>query len=218
MPVQDYMSKDLITIDEDASILKASKLMKQNNIQHLPVLRKGRLVGIVSDRVLKEATPSKATTLDIHEMYHLLDQVKVKSLMPKQLYTITPGETVEKAAAVMLKRYISALPVVDEHGALCGIITKGDIFKAFVAVSGINTAALALGFDLIDQPGAVKGVTDLIRAHGGRIVSIFTACEGVAGGSMQVYIRARDVKDEKALLKDLQEKTKLLYFIHEIVD
>ena len=175
MPVQDYMSKDLITIDEDASIMKASKLMKQNGIRHLPVLRKGRLVGIVSDRELKEATPSKATTLDIHEMYHLLDQIKVKSLMPKQLFTITPGETVEKAAAVMLKRNISALPVVDAHGALQGIITKGDIFKAFVAVSGINTAALAMGFDLKDQPGAIKGVTDMIRAHGGRIVSIFTA-------------------------------------------
>jgi acetoin utilization protein AcuB len=218
MPVQDWMSKDLITIDEDASIMRASKLMKQNGIRHLPVLRKGRLVGIVADRELKEATPSKATTLDIHEMYHLLDQIKVKSLMPKQLFTITPGETVEKAAAVMLKRNISALPVVDAHGALQGIITKGDIFKAFVAVSGINTAALAMGFDLIDQPGAIKGVTDLIRAHGGRIISIFTACEGAAGSAMRVFIRAREVKDEKALQKELEEKSKLLYYIHEKVD
>ena len=67
MPVKDWMSKDLVTIEEDTSIMKASKVMKQNNIQHLPVLRKGRLVGIVSDRDLKEATPSKATTLDIHD-------------------------------------------------------------------------------------------------------------------------------------------------------
>ena len=125
MPVQDFMSKDLITVDEDASIIKASKLMKQNRVRHLPVLRKGRLLGIVSDRDLKEATPSKATTLDIHEMYYLLDRIKVKSLMPKQLFTITPGETVEKAAAVMLNRNISALPVVDPQGALQGIITKG---------------------------------------------------------------------------------------------
>lgn len=218
MPVQDYMSKDLITIDEDASIMRASKLMKQNSIRHLPVLRKGRLVGIVSDRELKEATPSKATTLDIHEMYHLLDQIKVKSLMPKQLYTITPGETVEKAAAVMLKQYISALPVVDAHGALVGIITKGDVFKAFVAVSGINTAALAMGFELPDQPGTVKRVTDVIRAHGGRIASILTAVELTSEGFLQVFIRARDVKDEKALQKELQEKSKLLYYIHEKVD
>jgi len=218
MPVQDWMSRDLITVDEDASIMKASKLMKQNGIRHLPVLRKGRLVGIVADRELKEATPSKATTLDIHEMYHLLDQIKVKSLMPKQLFTITPGETVEKAAAVMLQRNISALPVVDAHGALQGIITKGDIFKAFVAVSGINTAALAMGFDLKDQPGAIKGVTDVIRDHGGRIVSILTACELTTEGFLRVFIRAREVKDEKALQKELEEKSKLLYYIHEKVD
>ena len=218
MPVQDWMSKDLITIDEDASIMRASKLMKQNGIRHLPVLRKGRLVGIVADRELKEATPSKATTLDIHEMYHLLDQIKVKSLMPKQLFTITPGETVEKAAAVMLKRNISALPVVDAHGALQGIITKGDIFRAFVAVSGINTAVLAMGFDLEDQPGAIKAVTDVIRAHGGRIVSILTAVELAREGFLRVFIRAREVKNEKALQKELEEKSKLLYYIHEKVD
>ncbi len=217
MPVQDWMSRDLITVDEDASIMKASKLMKQNNIRHLPVLRKGHLVGIVSDRELKEAAPSKATTLDIHEMYHLLDQVKVKSLMPKQLFTIHPEETVEKAAALMLKRYISSLPVVDQHGALQGIITKGDVFKAFVAVSGIN-APLAMGFDLIDQPGAIKAVTDVIRAHGGRIVSILTSAELTTEGYLRVYIRAREVKDEKALQKELQEKSKLLYYIHEKVD
>jgi acetoin utilization protein AcuB len=218
MPVQDWMSKDLITVDEDASIMKASKIMKQNSIKHLPVMRKGRLVGIISDRELKEATPSKATTLDIHEMYHLLDHIKVKSLMPKHLFTITAGETAEKAAAVMLKRNISALPVVDAHGALQGIITKGDIFKAFVAVSGINTAVLAMGFDLKDQPGAIKGVTDVIRAHGGRIVSILTAIELAAEGFLRVFIRAREVKDEKALQKELEEKSKLLYFIHEKVD
>jgi len=217
MPVQDWMSRDLITVDEDASIMKATKLMKQNGIRHLPVLKKGRLVGIVSDRELKEAAPSKATTLDIHEMYHLLDQVKVKSLMPKQLYTIHPEETVEKAAAVMLKRYISSLPVLDQDGALQGIITKGDVFKAFVAVSGIN-APLAMGFDLIDQPGAIKAVTDVIRAHGGRIVSILTSAELTTEDYLRVYIRAREVKDEKALRKELQEKSKLLYYIHEKVD
>ena len=116
MPVKDWMSKDLVTVEEDTSIMKASRIMKQHNIQHLPVLNQGRLAGIVSDRDLKEATPSKATTLDIHEMYYLLDKITVKSLMPKQLFTIAPGDTVEKAAAVMLKHHISALPVVDDQG------------------------------------------------------------------------------------------------------
>jgi acetoin utilization protein AcuB len=218
MPVQNWMSKDLVTIDEDTSIMKASKVMKQNKIQHLPVLRKGRLVGIVSDRDLKEATPSKATTLDIHEMYYLLDKISVKSLMPKNLFTITPGETVEKAAAVMLKHHISALPVVDSKGALAGIITKGDIFRAFVSVSGIQQAELAMGFELEDRPGSIKQVTDVIRSHGGRIASILTAYEGAPQGFGHVFIRAKDVKDEKTLRKELEGTNRVLYFIHEKVD
>jgi acetoin utilization protein AcuB len=218
MPVQDYMSRNLITVDEDASILKASKLMKQNDIRHLPVLRKGRLVGIVSDRELKEAAPSKATLLDIHEMYHLLDQVTIKGLMPKKMYTIGPEATVEKAAAVMLSRNISALPVVDEKGSLMGIIAKGDIFRAFVSISGINTAPLAMGFVLKDEPGSIKEVTDIIRGHGGRLASILTGYEGVRQGFRKVFIRALEVKDEVALRKALEAKHEIIYFLHERVN
>ena len=218
MPVQDWMSKDLVTIDEETSIMKASKVMKQNDIQHLPVLKKGRLVSIVSDRDLKEATPSKATTLDIHEMYHLLDTITVKSLMPKNLYTIAPGDTVERAAAVMLKHHISALPVVDAQGALSGILTKGDVFRAFVSISGISQGPLALGLELPDQPGYIKQVTDVIRDHGGRIASIMTRYEGAPEGFKSVYIRAQAVKDEKALRKAVESKHKILYYFIESVD
>ena len=218
MPVQDWMSKDLVTIDADTSIMKASRVMKQNEIQHLPVLSQGRLAGIISDRDLKEATPSKATTLDIHEMYHLLDTITVKSLMPKKLFTITPGETVEKAAAVMLKHRISALPVVDAQGALAGIITKGDIFRAFVSISGIYEGPLAMGLELPDQPGYIKQVTDVIREHGGRIASIMTRYEGAPEGFKRVYIRAKETKDEKALQKELESKHKILYYFIEKVD
>jgi acetoin utilization protein AcuB len=218
MPVKDWMSKDLITIDEDTSIMKASKVMKQNEIQHLPVMRRGRLVGIVSDRDLKEATPSKATMLDIHEMYYLLDKILVKSLMSKDLVTITPGATVEKAAALMLKRHISALPVVDENGVLAGIITKGDIFRAFVSVSGIYQGPLAIGVELPDQAGYIKQVTDLIRAHGGRIASIVTRYEGAPEGFKFAYIRAKQVKDDKALRQELESKHKVVYFFNETVD
>jgi acetoin utilization protein AcuB len=218
MPVQDWMSKDLVTIDEDTSIMKASKVMKQNKIQHLPVLRKGRLVGIVSDRDLKEATPSRATSLDIHEMYYLLDTVMVKTLMPKKLYTITPGETVEKAAAIMLKHHISALPVVDAQGALAGILTKGDVFRAFVSISGIYQGPLAMGLELPDQPGYIKQVTDVIREHAGRIASIMTRYEGAPEGFKRVYIRAKEVKNDKALQKELESKHRILYYFIEKVD
>ena len=81
MLVKDWMSREVITVEEDVSIMKASKLMKEKGFQHLPVVRQGRLTGIVSDRDLKEAHPSKATTLDIHELYYLLDKLKVEKVM-----------------------------------------------------------------------------------------------------------------------------------------
>ncbi len=192
MPVRELMSKKLVTVNVDDSIMKASKLMRENGIQHLPVLKKGALAGIVSDRDLKEASPSKATALDIHELYYLLDKITVGTVMPKQLFTITPADTVEKAAAVMLKHNISALPVVNPEGALEGIITKGDIFRAFVSISGIYQGEWAMGFELADQPGSIKEVTDVIRA--------------------------RDLAEATALQQELGRKVKIIYFLHEKVD
>jgi len=218
MPVKDMMSTKLITVDFEDSIMKASKLMKGNKIQHLPVLKKGLLAGIISDRDLKEAQPSKATALDIHELYYLLDQITVGSVMPPRLFTIGPDATVEKAAAVMLKQNISALPVVNPDGGLEGIISKGDIFRAFVSISGIFQGDLAMGFELADRPGSIKEVTDVIRAHGGRIASILTGYEWAPSGLRRVYIRAKEVRDEKALQQELGGSVKILYFFRETAD
>jgi len=218
MPVKNWMSNNPLSIDEDTSLMKASKLMKENKIQHLPVLRKGSLIGIISDRDLKEAQPSKATSLDIHELYYLLEKVLVKNLMPPNLYNIKPEDTIEKAAAIMQKHNISALPVVNQAGGLVGIITKGDIFRAFVSISGIYQGDLAMCLELEDTPGSIKEVTDMIRGYGGRIVSILTGYEGASEGFRQVFIRAKDVEFEKGLLKDLERKYHVLYYMHEKMD
>ena len=218
MPVRELMSKKLITVTVDDSVMKASKLMKEHGIQHLPVLKQGALAGIVSDRDLKEASPSKATALDIHELYYLLDQITVGKVMPTRLFTVSPVDTVEKAAAIMLKHNISALPVVNPEGGLEGIITKGDIFRAFVSTSGIYQGEWAMGFELADDPGSIKEVTDVIRAHGGRIASILTGYEWAPAGFRHVYIRARDLADAMALQQELGRKVKIIYFLHEKVD
>jgi acetoin utilization protein AcuB len=218
MLVKYWMSSKVITVDEDVSMMKASRIMKQHGIQHLPITRKGRLIGIVSDRDLKEAHPSKATTLDIHELYYLLDQLKVKELMSKKLFTTTADETVDKAAAIMLKHDISALPVVDAKGEIEGIITKGDVFRAMVAISGIYQAPVQAGLEIEDRPGSIKEVTDVIRAHGGRLVSIITNYEHAPEGCRFLYIRFKDVRDEDVLFRELEERFKLLYRTHDKLD
>lgn len=218
MPVKDWMSRKVITVERDVSIVKASKLMKQNGIQHLPVTKKGRLIGIISDRDLKEAQPSKATALEIHELYYLLDEIKVKSLISPNLFTTTQEDTIEKVAATMLKHHISALPVVSPEGELEGIITKGDVFRAFVSISGIHEAELSFGFELEDRPGSIGEVTKVIRTHSGRIVSILTDYERAAKGFRHVYMRVGEVENEDVLFEELNGKFKVLYRARDTVE
>ena len=218
MLVKDWMTREVITVNEDVSIMKASKMMKEKGFQHLPVMKRGRLAGIVSDRDLKEAHPSKATTLDIHELYYLLDKLKVEKVMSKNPHTVGTDETTDKAAALMLKHDISALPVVDQKGDLEGIITKGDVFRAMVSVSGIYQAPLQLCVEIEDRPGSIRKVTEVIRAHGGRMVSMITTYEQAPKGFRHLYIRTKDVKDEEALFAELKSKFKLIYRIRDEVD
>lgn len=218
MLVKDWMTSEVISVDEDVSIMKASALMREKGFQHLPVLRQGRLTGIVSDRDLKEAHPSKATTLDIHELYYLLDKLKVEKVMSKNPHTLGGHETTEKAAALMLKYDISALPVVDQKGDLEGIITKGDVFRALVSVSGIYQAQLQLCVEVEDRPGAIREVTDVIRAYGGRMVSMISTYEQATKGFRHLYIRTKDVENEEPLFAELEGKFKLIYRIHDELD
>ena len=126
MLVSNWMSKNVITVDMDASMQDALKLMKENGIRMLPVLKKGKLVGVVTDRDLKRASASDATTLDIHELLYLISKIKVGSIMSKNLVTVPHNFTVEETAQVLLENKISGLPVVDQNGALVGIITQTD--------------------------------------------------------------------------------------------
>jgi acetoin utilization protein AcuB len=218
MLVKYWMTTEVITVGEDVSLMQASKLMKENGIKHLPVIKEHRLVGIVSDRDLKEAQPSDATSLDIHELYYLLDKVKIKSLMSTDLHTTTGEEVIERAAALMLDYDISSLPVVDQEGKLKGIVTKGDLFRGLIAISGIHQTQLQIGLEVEDRPGAVKKVTDLIRTHGGRVVSITTHFEEAPEAFRHLYIRCKALENEEALFEDLEENFKILYRTHYKAD
>ncbi|MBA4357575.1 MAG: hypothetical protein C0405_07600, partial [Desulfovibrio sp.] len=96
MLIENWMTKDVVTGAPETSMMKASKIMKEKGISRLPVVdERGVLLGIVSDRDIKEASPSKATTLDMHELYYLLSEIKLKDIMTKKVVTIKRGETVD---------------------------------------------------------------------------------------------------------------------------
>ena len=107
MLVQGWMTTDMITVDEDTSMMKASIIMKEKKIRCLPVVNgNGELSGIVSDRDLRDAAPSKATTLDVYELNYLLSSIKIKDLMTTNIVYVKPDETVEFAAILMLENKI----------------------------------------------------------------------------------------------------------------
>jgi acetoin utilization protein AcuB len=123
MLVKNWMSKQTVTIDVDGSMQDAMSLIKKHDIRMLPVMKKGKLVGIITDRDLKRASASDATTLEIHELLYLLSKIKVKDIMTRDPIMVPADFTVEETAEVLLKNKISGAPVVDEAGKVIGMIT-----------------------------------------------------------------------------------------------
>jgi acetoin utilization protein AcuB len=215
MLVKNWMSKKVITIDADDSMQDAMSLLKEHGIRRLPVMKKGKLVGIITDRDLKKASASDATTLEIHELLYLLTKVKVKDIMTKDPITVPPDYTVEETAQVLLESKISGAPVVDNSGSVIGTITQSDLFRVLMSLTGIENGGIQFGLQVEDRAGSIKEVADIVRQYGGRMVSILTSYDDVPAGYRKVYIRMHSVDREKIkeLNDALSEKASLLYRI-----
>jgi acetoin utilization protein AcuB len=215
MLVRDWMSKNVVSVGEDESMQRATAIMKERKVRMLPVVRKGKLVGVISDTDLKRASASDATTLDVHELLYLLSKIKVKDIMTKDPVTVPVDWTVEEVAEILLNHRISGMPVVDSNGEVAGIITRDDIFKVLISLSGLGKRGVQFAFQIEDRPGSIKDLTDIIRSHGGRIASILGSYEGVPAGYRMVYIRAFDIDRAtlQQLQKELQEEAKLYYVV-----
>jgi len=132
--VENWMNPNVVTVDADDSMLDATKLLKEHNIRHLPVLEKGKLVGVITDRDLKRASPSDATALEAHELLYLIANIKVREIMTKNPITVPYNYTIEEAAELLLQARISGMPVVDKDGDVIGTITQTDLFKVLISL------------------------------------------------------------------------------------
>ena len=215
MLVKNWMSKNVITVNEDDSMQDALKLMKQHNIRMMPVLKNGQLVGVVTDRDLKRASASDATTLDVHELLYLISKIKVKNIMSKNPISVSPELTVEETAEVLLNNKISGAPVVDEKGMVVGTITQTDLFRVLIALTGVGKRGIQFAFQAEDRPGSIKELADIIRRYGGRMVSILSSYENVPEGYRKVYIRMHGIQRPQlaSLKEELSRIAKLLYLV-----
>jgi len=215
MLVKNWMTKEVITIDADASMQDAIKILNQNHIRMLPVLKNDKLVGIITDRDLKKASASDATTLDVHELLYLIMKIKVKNIMVKPVISVPENYTVEEAAAMMLDQKISGVPVVDESEGLVGVITQTDIFKVLISLTGMGTKGVQVCLQIQDRSGTIKIVADIIRKYHGKIASILTSFDQVPEGYRKVYFRFFGVDRDmlENLIKELQAEVLLIYMV-----
>ena len=213
MLIKEWMSRSVVTITPEDSLYDASKLFQTMVISMLPVLENGRLVGILTDGDVKKATPSDATTLDKFEMPGLLDTVKIKSVMSKPVETISADHTVDEAAAIMLKKGVSGLPVLTKNARLEGILTKSDVFRCFVSFTGVSKNGQIFAFRLHDKPGIIQTIIDIIRESSGRLCSIMTSYDDIEEGVRTVFFHTFDIDQTcfEKLLERFHGTGRLLY-------
>jgi len=207
MYVKDWMSKRVITVEESDSLSVAINTMKRNKIRHLPVLNNEKLVGIVTDRDIKRASPSKVTSLDIWEVHYLMSKINVKDVMVRNPYTVYPEATIEKAALIMDKNRIGSLPVLDTENNLIGILSIHDIFSALINITGANKAADRISVEVPDESGSIQVLCDYMRKYPFKCVSILSTYENVSPGSRLVLIRFNaTVENREKILDELKGK------------
>jgi acetoin utilization protein AcuB len=215
MLVKDWMSKNVVTVDVNDTMQRAINLMMDHRISMVPVMDQGKLVGVVTDRDLRRAAPSDVTLMDVRQILYHITRLNCESIMSRNPITVPFDFTMEEAAEVLLRNNISGAPVLDKTGTIVGIITKNDMFKAFIALTGLKKRGVQFGFLLEDRPGSIKEVTDVIRKYGARLVSILSSYENAPEGQRYVYVRAFHI-DRNALPvleQELKEKVKLLYMV-----
>ena len=161
MAVKDFMTRKVVYISPDTTIAHAADIMRDQKLHRLPVIENDKLVGLVTEGTIAEASPSKATSLSIYEMNYLLNKTKVKDVMIHNVVTISQYASLEDATYLMLKNKIGILPVVDNE-QVYGIITDRDIFKAFLEVSGYGEKGVRMRFVTENEVGVLSHIIALL--------------------------------------------------------
>ena len=166
--VRDAMTHEVVTLEPEASVARALELCREHDIRHLPIMEGGRLVGLVSDRDLRDVSPPRGTL----DEENTLGWVRVRDVMTTKLVTIHPLDTIEHAARDIYAHRFDCLPVVAD-GELVGIITSSDMTRILIELIGAHGAGSWIEVEVPNEPGTLAGVTDVIRDLHVNISSVF---------------------------------------------
>ncbi len=210
MLVSERMSHPVLTITPDVPVQDALARMRKDKVRRYPVVDKSnKLVGIVTDTDLLNASPSDATTLSVWEINYLLTKITVERVMAKKVITVTEDTTIEEAARLMSDSHIGGMPVL-RNDKLVGIITETDLFHIFLEMLGARSAGVRVTVEVKDKPGTFARLTSAICDAGGNI----RGTGAIQGESADVS--AITFKVEGVSLKDLEKA--LLPHVEKVLD
>ena len=167
MFVKNFMQTDVLTVSSDDSIYDALKLLKDHNFRRMPVVDNGKLIGIVTRKAIREASPSKATSLSVHELNYLLSKMCVADVMKKNVITTTGDTPIEEAGLTMHRKQIGGLPVM-EGDKMVGYISSNDLFRAIVMINGLDKpiARIIVAVKPDGWQDAVSKCSEIIKSTG----------------------------------------------------
>ena len=206
MFVGDRMSHPVISVSPDTPINDALVMFKKEHIRRAPVIKDGKLVGIVSEGNLLNAAPSSATTLSIWEMNYLISKVKVKDVMTKKVITVAKDTPIEEAARIMADRKIGGIPVTDGE-KVAGMITETDLFKVFLELMGARHKGIRVTATVNEKPGELAKVTKAIANAGGNFISFgFFSGEDVSTKTLTFKVEGLKKDEVKNALASVVKK------------
>lgn len=199
MAVKDFMTRKVVYVSPDTTVAHTADMMREQGLRRLPVIENDRLVGVVTERTMAEASPSKVTSLSIYEMNYLLNKTKIRDIMARDVVTVSPYASLEDAVYAMMKNQVGILPVV-EVGQVFGVITEKDMFKAFLEVSGYGEEGIRVIITADDTVGTLAKIVDTISADNLNIKRTVVATRRSGKVAIEIQI------DGKADVTDLREK------------
>ena len=195
MLVSERMSRPVISVSHDAPIHDVLVMFKKEHIRRAPVMKDGKLIGIISQGDLLNASPSPVTTLSVWEMNYLLSKVTVKRVMSKKVTTVDVDTPIEEAARIMADNKIGGLPVMN-NGKVVGMITETDLFKVFLELMGARDNGIRVTASVDDKPGELAKVTKAIADAGGNFVS-FGFFDGQDASTKVLTFKVEGIKKEE---------------------
>ena len=202
MKIRHFMTTNVVAVGEDTSLHDAKKIMKAHKIRRLPVLKKEKLVGLVTERMLLEASPSPATALSIHELHYLLAKMTVRDIMVKNPHTVSPDMPAEEAMELGQEMGYGGFPVV-ENGKMVGIVTESDIVRIMTRVLGVREKGTRIDIRASNEFGNMQSIMKILDRHKTVLLSVMTLPPGENGEQWLIVLRLK-IENAAHIVEDLK--------------